>query len=442
MKTHTFILVVLASLLFAQCKKETVAPVPGATATFLLQAQQFVQQKTSPADYGQLDWERAKVYQQNGVNQMVRVPLLGKTHPWQRAVYLTYANGSFSGNYFELVNNTITTVSLDKERECVAPLSADGRLGGYRVYEKGQLIAQNTAMRNAVYIIRPPVIIYDINYGLYYLIETLGLGQGGNGEMGNAPSGTVNYLGAIPDGGELVGQGGGGGVEIIEMELDSSASKPAVDIKKLFKCFDAVPDFPGTVYTMKLCTDIPANGDPNMPWVLRGFNPGHSFVIITKTNGSNSVTQAFGFYPIDGKENITSQSPVTSKIIDDKYHEINASIEITNLDPMAFRQIRLYAEDIFSKRQYDIINFNCSNFAIDLFNLARPSSNQIEVEPFHANVSQGIISPPVIWVIPKSPQGLFKELKRMKDANAPDAPNIIIQNTHNYRAPQTNGECN
>lgn len=439
MKTHTFILVVLASLLFAQCKKETVTSMPDAKTNFLLQAQQFVQQKTSPADYGQLDWVRAKVYQQNGVNQMVRVPLLGKTHPWQRAVYLTYANGSFSGNYFELVNNTITTVSLDKERECVAPLSADGRLGGYRVYEKGQLIAQNTAMRNAVYIIRPPAYFSNLNFQMYYLIVMLGLGQGGvGGELSNVPQGIASYLGVPEDGGELGGSAGG---EIIEVELDDSADKPAVDIKKLFKCFDEVPEVPAPTYSISLCADIPINSDPTQEATFPGFSPGHTFLIITKKNNSISITQAFGFYPVNGKSSIRPNSPgVPSKIVDDANHEINASITIENLDPFLFRQIRANAEDVLSKNPYSLEYNNCSDFAIDLFNLTRNTNNKIVVSSF--NVIEPTPVGPVSYSVLKSPQALFFTLKALKESGGPDAPNIKIVQNNSYQGPQTRGECN
>jgi len=433
MKTHIFILVVLASLLFAQCKKETVTSMPDAKTTFLLQAQQFVQQKTSPADYGQLDWERAKVYQQNGVNQMVRVPLLGKTHPWQRAVYLTYANGSFSGNYFELVNNTITTVSLDKERECVAPLSADGRLGGYRVYEKGQLIAQNTAMRNAVYIIRPPVIIYDMNYGLYYLIETLGLGQGGNGEMGNAPSSTVNYLGAIPDGGELGGDGGGG--EIIEIEYIDIDSKQAVDIAKLFKCFDELPNLLNTEYEITLNVDVPVNSIPMASYDLL-YHPGHAFITITKRSGVASVTQSFGFYPVSGMSSVLN-SVTSSKIVNDEWHEVNAKIKIP-ITQTGFNSVKEKAIAL-SAQPYSLENNNCADFAVQLFNTVRPGS-PIVLPPFLAYADV----PPVVlsFVMKNAPQTLFAWMKAKKMANEPEAPYITFDQTPNAASGPSQGECN
>ena len=223
-----------------------------------------------------------------------------------------------------------------------------------------------------------------------------------------------------------------------EIEIDESASSPGVDIKKLFKCFDNIPDFPAATYSITLCADVPVNNYPSETVALNA-NPGHTFVIITKTNGTQSVTQAFGFYPTNGKNSITTLGPVPSKIVDDKLHEINASITIPDLDPFYFNSIRANAENVYSLNQYHILNYNCSNFAIDLFNLAKPG-NPIVVSPYLAKVFIG--GTPLISIVDKAPQELFSTLKNMKNSISPDANNIIISQDHSYRAPVTNGECN
>ena len=51
----------------------------------------------------------------------------------------------------------------------------------------------------------------------------------------------------------------------------------------------------GAVYSAKLCVDIPVNNDPLA--LLDGTTPGHAFITVTKTNGSQSATLSFGFYP-------------------------------------------------------------------------------------------------------------------------------------------------
>jgi hypothetical protein len=439
MKIKLITMAALVSLLLTQCKKETVIPVLDEKTAFLEMARKFVQQEVPVVDFAQLDWGKAIAYEKDSAYKMVRVPLRGNTGPGQKAVYLSYGNGRFTGNYFELVNNTVTTVSLDNRRKCIAPIVGNGQVTDYKVYENGLEIEDYTAIR---YAINPqsPLYIYG-DFNLYYQMVMLGLGQGGvGGDVNTTPQGTVSYLEAPDETGGTSGNGLGGG-EILEIELDSSANSPAVDIKKLFKCFDNVPDFPGTTYSIKLCTDIPFNSDPTISWNPIGGNPGHTFLVITKANANVSVTQAFGFYPVDGKSNITSQSPVASKIVDDKYHEINASISIDNLSTSTFNLIRANAENVSSQKQYDIMGFNCTNFAVELFNLARPSDKQIVVQPYYANITPGLI-PPAYCLIFQSPQELFKELKRLDQTDPFEAPHIAIQQSHLYRAPQTNGECN
>jgi hypothetical protein len=129
------------------------------------------------------------------------------TQPGQKALYLSYTNGRFSGNYFELVNNTITTLSLDNTRKCVAPVTANRQVREYKIYENGVETLDNTGMATSISV--PPAYIYSYNHNLYYLIQLLGLGQGGG--SGGQPGGqepVASYLEPPADG----GSGGGGGI--------------------------------------------------------------------------------------------------------------------------------------------------------------------------------------------------------------------------------------
>jgi hypothetical protein len=206
MKIKPAILVALAILLLTQCKREVITPAADEKAIFLEAARQFVQTAVPPSDIALLDWDRAIAYKKENVYQMVQVPLRGNTQPGQKALYLSYTNGRFSGNYFELINNTITTLSLDNTRKCVASLTANGQVRAYKVYENGIEQVDNTGMATSISV--PPAYIYSYNHNLYYLIQLLGLGQGGG--SGGQPGGQVpvaSYLEPPADGG---GSGGGG----------------------------------------------------------------------------------------------------------------------------------------------------------------------------------------------------------------------------------------
>lgn len=204
MKAKLATMAALAILLFTQCKKETATPILDEKTAFLEKAQQFVKTATPAADFGQLDWGKAIAYKKDSTYKMVRVPLLGNTQPGQKAVYLNYNNGRFSGNYFELSNNAVTTLSLDNVRKCVAPVTGNGQVRDYMVYENGQQMHDVTTMANGY--IRPPMYLYG-DFNLYYMMGMLGLGQNGvGGDVNTTSQGTISYLEAPLD-----GSGGGGG---------------------------------------------------------------------------------------------------------------------------------------------------------------------------------------------------------------------------------------
>lgn len=208
---NTLVAAMLLPLVFG-CKKDEIKTPFDNENSLISQAQQFVRNKAPLPDYEKLDWARATVYKMEGINKMLRVPLRGNTQPGQKAAYLTYKNNKFSGNYFELANNTITTQSLDNAKKCVAPLTATGQVRDYTIYENGVAVGDFTAM--AVGFIRPPQYFY-INYNLYCLIEILGFGQGGSEDPSTSPQGVVSYLVAAPDGPQQV-EGGGSNMVTVD----------------------------------------------------------------------------------------------------------------------------------------------------------------------------------------------------------------------------------
>ena len=119
-------------------------------------------------------------------------------------------------------------------------------------------------------------------------------------------------------------------------------------------------------------------------------------------------------------------------------HEINASITM-DIDQYSLDLIEANAK-FWATKQYDLDNYNCANFAIDLFNLARPN-NPINIPSFTTSVYGPFVTS-IITTIDKFPQMLFATLKNMKNSNLPEAGNININQNHQNKSPQTNGECN
>jgi len=224
------------------------------------------------------------------------------------------------------------------------------------------------------------------------------------------------------------------GIEVIEVEYYFGPHEPA-DIREIFNCFDNLSST-GATYTMTLNTDVPVNSNPNMmvdPY--DGFSPGHVFITLTKTNGPQSITKSFGFYPrSSGLSASTGSTPST--IVNDFNHEINASLTMSNLSAGDFNLIKQTAINN-ATLDYNLSQNNCTDYALKVFNSVRPSSNRIETETAFVSVPFLIDRVP----INQSPQKLFKTLNNMKSSGGAEANAITINTTRNYKSPNTPGEC-
>jgi hypothetical protein len=264
-------------------------------------------------------------------------------------------------------------------------------------------------------------VIYGINTGIphgVYYVNVHSSGGGGNGGTNPPPNCVTPENVAVP-------------VPPVYAPLfDYSDTEAGIDLEAYFRCFDNVSSS-GATYSIKLSTDLPINGRPNS--LVSGTTPGHVFITMTKTNGSNSVTQSFGFYPKNGIWSIFN-APVDSKVVDDGQHEFNASMTM-NISPAQFVSVRHLAINYANTLDYDLNDFNCGDFALYLFNNSRPVNEQIQVPD---------------WIVPSgypsrpdanfgtTPNGIYKKLKEMKDANHPEASNIQLGT---YTAPTSHGPC-
>ena len=228
---------------------------------------------------------------------------------------------------------------------------------------------------------------------------------------------------------------------LIEIEAEYIYSIPTVDISKMFKCFDNVPSS-GASYSIKLCSDLPSNSNPNASANFSAASGGHSFLTVTKSGGGYSVTQSFGFYPASSPSWYDPFSPVASSIKDNGAQEINASIAM-GINESQFNTVRQNAI-AWSQKNYQLGDYNCSDYAIDIFNSVR--TTPLTIPSFRiilpGNTNPWVPTDPNYVTINKSPQMLFLTLQEMKENNSAEAPNIVIDQTHNSHAPISKGECN
>jgi len=227
----------------------------------------------------------------------------------------------------------------------------------------------------------------------------------------------------------------------IELEGEYIYSIPTVDVRKLFNCFDMVPD-EGASFTVQLCVDVPINGNPAASSDLLGVNAGHSFLVVTKSGSGVSVTQAFGFYPATTLSMWDPFSPVVSVIRNNERQEINGMISMS-ISLGQFNNLRATAITL-SGKPYILDASNCTDYALGVFNSAR--SSPIVLQPYiiqypGTTVSGGPISTGFSVKISNSPQRLYEELSQMRAAGGTEAANIQLDLTHNLIAPRSHGEC-
>lgn len=186
---------------------------------------------------------------------------------------------------------------------------------------------------------------------------------------------------------------------------DISDNQPQVSLQSLFNCFSQIPDA-GATYSVKLSVDLPVNGVWNAPFNLTQKSPGHTFLTLTKTNGSQTISQSVGFYPIGSGGN--PLNPIATggfKNNGDPKHEYNASINASNISTSQFSMVM---NNLLSHENdsYNIFYNNCTTIALNAFNLL--ITPKIAVEPFV--VQMPTVPPQAPYYFMQSPQKLYKAI--------------------------------
>lgn len=266
----------------------------------------------------------------------------------------------------------------------------------------------------------------DYSYGHWMNFDLMFGGGGG-------------YYGSVPPpsrGGETGGGGGGSfdapptDVPLIQIDFERDDRNPAIDVMQYLKCFSQIPDA-GATCSIELMADIPVDSDPNKLLNWQTGSPGHVFLQISKTNGSRNVTQNIGFYPKDGWKVTLTPAPVPGKLVDNAYHEFNASLKMA-LSPEQLRSV--IAEIIYLSRfiRYDVDEYNCADFALEVFNSVR--SAKLVIPKY--DVPGGLTADGT-----NTPQGIYNTLKARQRLGGPEAANIKIPGVKGW-AGASHGPCN
>jgi hypothetical protein len=248
--------------------------------------------------------------------------------------------------------------------------------------------------------------MFNFGYGYGYSSPGGGSGSSGGGSgsgNGGGNSGVYSPIG-----------GGGAGIQPsknVTINYETSTWLPAINIHSYMNCFTAIPDA-GAQCSVTIYTDLPVNDDPTMIFNSNTGAVGHSFLQLTKSGSGQSVTQVIGFTATKPFQAMISPGAVPSKIVDNQGHKYNASLKM-NITP-AQLSTEISTIETLSSSQYDIINYNCVNFSVQVLNAIRPT-NPLVVSPMQV---------PGATPLSSTPEGLYVLLSRMKEAG-PEALNIL-----------------
>ena len=398
----------------------------------LAQAEAFLKDSPSSPMYDSLDFDRVELTTpDSGANYFVRVPFTGVDLA-QRFV-LVKTNSAYLP-----VEGTVIKIHLDSIAKDVFPptLGFYGSiqksfLNGTEVYHSavngGYIQVLHLPGRTTdflaleddeEYVELPEIIIYapddGDSYGpaMYYFESMVGGGGGGGGS-------TSGYF---PAGGGGGGSASSSASSYATSELNElQAAKPGIDLQQYFNCFDNVPSDANTTYSAALLVKVPSTSNPNVMWdPTQADGVGHTFIELTKTNGTTSYTQYIGFYGqggLYGAETALGFS-VPSKMVDNSGHPYNAKLTV-NLSGTQFSQMLTDLQS-YSMAKYNLSSYNCTTYALSAFDNVLP--NDLTVPPM-AIPGQAVGD---------TPNGLFIALEGLP-ANGPQGQVSISS------APQTAG---
>lgn len=212
--------------------------------------------------------------------------------------------------------------------------------------------------------------------------------------------------------------GGGGTIVPIEVSFGDMDEDEAIDLAEYLKCFESIPD-QNARCVMTLYTDIPINGNPNEFFDWGNGSPGHAFIGLSKSNGGQTAQQFFGFYPQSGFKSVFTGDPVRSKVVDNSSHEYNGSIQL-KLTPAQLRDVINRSLELAQKK-YDIDDYNCTDFALDIFNWPQLFRDHLVVPLFKVPGSSQDPRPNS-----RTPHGIYIKLNELKNNNDPLAGQIQI----------------
>ncbi|MEI9945850.1 MAG: hypothetical protein WDN26_16720 [Chitinophagaceae bacterium] len=423
--------------------------------SYLSKIESSLKESVNPADFADLEINRSfRMHIDSGDTYLLRVPFKGKAFANDFILLETDADGKVSQGRIIAINGAIDeekmydgfiTINDLQHRVLIQSPITDGYIDVFRPQLKGQSMEDPYK--------ELPEVIVSASYGdgggfyfPYYLLTSFfGSGGGGSGN-GYYGAGDPGMGGGGGGGGSYGGGGSGGGPAVpppppppppapgnpneeepMVVEYEEGVNEEAIDLEKYIKCFDNVPDA-GATCSIEIFTDIPVDGDPTKLFNWRTGSPGHTFLQLKKVNGAQSVCQNIGFYPKTAWKVTSTSAPVDGKFVDNAHHDFNASFK-AEVSTSWLRGGLLYIKSLIPTVKYDIDDYNCTDWALNVFNFTAPTS-ELQIPRYSLPGSVSMYGS-------NTPQGVFVKLREMKDAGNTNVVVPVIGWTGN-----SDGPCN
>lgn len=330
-----------------------------------------IQDSLSSTDFTNLDFDHAQSVHVDSTHlHMLRVPFSGKDVATDFLLVQTDVDGHPKKG--TIVHLSVTEVARGKTAfsGSIAYRNLHGEQGPQYEVHKGkiQLPTATITLNKAADPIDdegmdggdlPEVIVYSsyndggYNWAQWYnLLAMLNASGGGGG-------------GSDYGGGNYYSPGGGGGAPTVQIDFEAWANQVAIDVAKFLKCFASLSSTNAT-YSLSIASDIPVDNDPGAFFNWADQSPGHAYVTLSMTSGGTTISQTMGFYP-SSPTKATTGNYTQGIVSDNGGHEFNAQYTIA-VNATQF-QSAMNAVTLYGSFQYIINSFNCTDFALQVFNL-------------------------------------------------------------------------
>ena len=183
---------------------------------------------------------------------------------------------------------------------------------------------------------------------------------------------------------------------------NNDASHPALRYESFIKDFGSVPEGDAQ-YSLGIFTDLPVSSDESRVMEWTHCYPGHTFIRLTKVSGQHCASKTIGLYPSMPLQTLVDHGKIPGKFSDDTGHPFDLS-HIVPLTAQEFRHVLEKIKKKYDFLYYDIDDYNCTDFALDIYNSLRPCS-PLPIKKDSLLFNKLIIS---------TPRGMYDLLKKEK----------------------------